>query len=402
MDGRYRIRPGRATDVTAIAELQASVQLQDRTGGKPHPQIASWVEDLMAGHPSVRPEDFLVAEQDGRVVASLVELRQEWSLAGVRLPVAMIELVGTVPEHRGNRLTDRLFEVLHRRLADDGVPLQVIEGIPYFYRRFGYEYALANDGAPTIPVNALPDGPTVGGLRPATVDDADALAAVDRELAGTGVLSCPRDAAAWRYEIAGRRPDDIARRVVAVHEDGGYLVHTPQTAIVVAATVRPDDAVYAYLRQAAGPDQTELRLLLGPEHPLSLSGPAGVPRRTRGWYVRTGDPADLLARLKPVLQARWQAADLRWPGPSMTVGTYGRAARLHFTDGLLTHVTTHRGRAEQDAMIPPGALLQLALGHRSLPEILAEWPDCLPGDRITERFLTAAFPRVPVRVWPCA
>ena len=52
------------------------------------------------------------------------------------------------------------------------------------------------------------------------------------------------------------------------------------------------------------------------------------------------------------------------------------------------------------AAIPPGALLQLALGHRTLPEVLDSWPDCLLRDRLTEHFLTTAFPHVPVRVWP--
>lgn len=52
-----------------------------------------------------------------------------------------------------------------------------------------------------------------GGMavRPATVADADVLADFDRRLTDCNTLSCPRDAAVWRYEIAGRRPADIAR-----------------------------------------------------------------------------------------------------------------------------------------------------------------------------------------------
>ncbi|GAB3970967.1 hypothetical protein GCM10027615_28690 [Plantactinospora veratri] len=129
-DGPYLIRPGRARDAIELARLHAAVQLQAVTGGQPHPGIAAWVEDLLdGGHPSVVPDDFLVAEDQatGRPVASLVGLRQDWSLAGVRLPVAQIELVGTAPEHRGNRLTERLFAALHQRYAADGVPVQMIE-----------------------------------------------------------------------------------------------------------------------------------------------------------------------------------------------------------------------------------------------------------------------------------
>ena len=190
---RYTIRPGRASDATELVRLHAAVQLQAGTAGQPHPGIAAWVDGLLAGHPSVAPDDFLVAEElaTGRPVASLVGLRQDWSLAGVRLPVVQVELVGTAPEHRGNRLTDRLLAALHERCAADGVAVQVIEGIPHFYRRFGYHYALANGGASTVPAAVLPaaeqggpdDAPGVLTVDPATVANAEALAGIDRQLA---------------------------------------------------------------------------------------------------------------------------------------------------------------------------------------------------------------------------
>jgi hypothetical protein len=118
-DDRYVIRPGRASDAADLARLHASVQLQAAMGGRPHHGVAAWVEDLLDGHPAVAPDDFLVAEDSatGSPVASLVGLRQEWSLGGVRLPAVQVELVGTAPEHRGNRLTERLFASLHQRHA---------------------------------------------------------------------------------------------------------------------------------------------------------------------------------------------------------------------------------------------------------------------------------------------
>lgn len=122
--------------------------------------------------------------------------------------------------------------------------------------------------------------------------------------------------------------------------------------------------------------------------------------------MRTCDPAGLLGRLLPLLRDRWRAADLRWHEPALTIDMYGRAARLEFTDGELTAVTALRGATSPStdphihAAIPPGALLQLAFGHRTLPEVLDMWPDCLLRDRLTEHSLTAAFPRVPVGVWP--
>ncbi|WP_028568816.1 GNAT family N-acetyltransferase [Salinispora tropica] len=433
LSDRYRIRRGRESDVDQIARLQAAVQLQATTGGEPHAGITAWVHDLLSGHPSVTLDDFLVVEDTatGRLAASLVGLRQEWSLAGIRLPVIQVELVGTAPEHRGNQLTERLLAALHDRCATDRVPLQIIEGIPHFYRRFGYDYALTNSGAPTVPATALPDAHQGRWtVRSATAADADALADLDRRQADGDALVCPRDAAVWRYEIGGRRAEDVVRREIAVLLHGahvqGYLVHgTALSAAgkltVFAATCEPAErwpeaaaAMYAYLgqvgRRYAATAQRPfhaVRPLLDADHLLARIGPSGIPARPGAWYARTGDPIELLARLAPLLRSRWQAADLRWPEPTLVIDTYTASVHLEFDDGELTAVTARRSSvagpsadASPHAAIPPGALLHLTVGHRTLPEVLDAWPDATVRDGLTEQFLTAAFPRVPVRVWP--
>ncbi|MEH1130901.1 GNAT family N-acetyltransferase, partial [Micromonospora sp. CPCC 206061] len=240
-------------------------------------------------------------------------------------------------------------------------------------------------------------------VRPATLADADDLARIDGRLAYGNALVCPRDAEAWRYEIAGRRPADLARRVVAVLVHGadvrGYLVHGARLSpagelIVVAAACereadwpRAASAMHAHLGHTGRQYEASarlpfvaVRLILDPDHQLARLGPPGIPRRPRGWYVRASDPADLLTRLQPLLRSRWRAAGLRWPESALTIDTYGRAARLEFTDGELTAVTATHGAASPStdphthAAIPPGALLQLTLGHRTLPEVLDTWP----------------------------
>ncbi|MEV1288937.1 GNAT family N-acetyltransferase [Micromonospora sp. NPDC049679] len=430
---RYRIRSGAPADIEELAEINAAVHLQAMTGGNPHPGIGAWTRDLFDGHPTVSPADFLVAEEvaTGRPVASLVALAQEWRHGEVRLPVVQVELVGTHPAHRGQRLTDRLFAALHERGDRDGVVLHVIEGIPFFYRRFDYEYALSNGAPLVVPAGALPARRPEAALRarPATPADADQLAAVDRALAVQGGLHCPRDAGRWRYELAGRRPDDFVRREVTALTTAddvvvGYAAHAPrpnaagELAVFAAACARREDwpaaapVLLAQLAevgretgQAADRPFTGLRPLFDAEHPLSRFAGPGVPRRPYAWYVRTGDPVALLDRWRPALAERWRAAGLRWPHESLRIDTYGRAMQLDFRDGeLVAVVPGPRSTAPVDdpavhAAIPLGALLQLVLGYRTLPEVLHAWPDCALRDRTTELFLEAAFPRVAQMVW---
>ncbi|GAB2919599.1 GNAT family N-acetyltransferase [Streptomyces mayteni] len=421
----YLIRPGRPSDIDRCAALNDAVH--------PYPGIAEWTRDLFDGHPAVRPDDFLVAEPagGGEIAATLVGIRQEWTFGGIRLPVVQVELVGTDPAHRGHGLSGRLLDALHARGAADGTALQVIEGIPYFYRRFGYEYALNIGGAPEIPSEALRELPPPGGatrppLRPATPADAAALARVDRAVAGRDVLACPRDEAGWRHEISGHREDSLARRtVLAALDDAGevtgYLVHgrRPGTdgRLTVLAAGCADPAgwpglVPAMLRHlaeagAAGarPDRpfTALRLRLPAAHPLARALPAGPAERPRAWYARAGDPAALLDRWLPVLAGRWRRHDLRWPGDTLLIDTYHQGTRLHFDDGVPVAARAEpRGAAAADVTIPPGALLQLVLGQRSPRELLDIWPDMAVPDAATAEFLEAGFPAVPPEVWAVA
>jgi hypothetical protein len=305
------------------------------------------------------------------------------------------------------------------------VLLQMIEGIPYFYRRFGYDYALAYGGAPTIPAGDLPAPVADAAVRarPAVVEDADALAAIDRALVSQDRIVCPRDGAGWRYELVGRDPDDLVRRAVTTLVDPagtivGYAVHSVQPsttgylAIFATALRRSEDwpvatpVLLAYLGDFARRSDRPFTCvwpLLDADHPLSRFGPLGTPHRPFAWYLRTGDPVALLDRWRPALVERWEAAGLRWSGESMTINLYGRSIRLEFSDGRLATVSPGPALANDpaaQALVPPAALLQLVLGYRSLPEVLDAWPDAVVRDRVTEVFLDAAFPRVAPMIWP--
>ena len=431
------MRSGRAEDGTALAELNAAVHLQEVTGGAPHAGVAAWVRDLFDGHHTVRPDDFLIAEdvRTGQVAAGQVGIAQRWACDGVRLPVVQVELVATDPAHRGNRLTGRLLAALHERSGRDGPVLYAIEGIPHFYHRFGYEYGIAIGGAPLIPAAALPAAepqPAAGqpaadttpAIRLATGADADALAAVDRALAAQGTLVCPRQASLWRYELSGRDPHNLERLEVAALLDAagavtGYLAYRPslnpigQLVLVAAACTDPAEwpaLVPTALGHLAGAGHrmsqqtsqpfTGLRPDLDPAHPLSRLGPAGAPRRGYAWYVRVDDPVALLRWWQPALTRRWRTADLRWPGEALLIDTYRHRIRLGFRRGELTDIDTQpTAGLPPHATIPTPALLQLTLGYRTLPEILHTWPDCTIRDRTTELFLQTGFPHLPAMIW---
>jgi len=110
--------------------------------------------------------------------------------------------------------------VLHACGRERGHIMQATAGIPCFYRRFGYEMAIWMGSGrrlfarelPVKPSDEPPSDATSGEdrlfrLRPATVSDAPFLSDLDLRSVRRYLLASPRDAANWRYDVAGRDPE---------------------------------------------------------------------------------------------------------------------------------------------------------------------------------------------------
>jgi predicted N-acetyltransferase YhbS len=247
---------------------------------------------------------------DGERVVSTVTLLDEtlW-LGAVALPAGQVELVATDTRYEGRGLVRALMGWAHERSARRGHVVQVMVGIPYFYRQFGYEYAVP------IPRDLRVVGPvpSVPGLlvRAAGLEDVAAMAALeDAEQAGFDVRM-PHSEACWRWLVTRTG----SRQWVVVADDGGI--------VATGRTTPPGEGVH--LGEAAASTPEGARALLAhavalgsgeataKERPGTVAGEAVAPflldeGRPDWYYVRVPDPVVVLERLRPVLSARLRAA----------------------------------------------------------------------------------------------
>ncbi len=75
-------------------------------------------------------------------------MRQTWEYDGITFPVGRPEAVATKVAYRNRGLIRAIFGLLHARCDERGDLAVGITGIYYYYRQFGYEYALDLGGEP--------------------------------------------------------------------------------------------------------------------------------------------------------------------------------------------------------------------------------------------------------------
>ncbi|MGH8931634.1 MAG: hypothetical protein ACRDZO_13675 [Egibacteraceae bacterium] len=312
---------------------------------------------------------------------------------------------------------------VHARASDRGLPVQVISGIRWFYRQFGYAYALdlwVGRRAARSDLAGL-DTPGSWKIRPATGEDLPRIA----DIAGTerGLVRCPRDEAQWRYELTGRREGNFERYAIDVVEHAGevvgVLVRTDRSGEPTMGLLRCElapgipwlDAGPAILRHChdrgveLNPSFWGLAAGLGRTHPLYTACPDVLvqPFDLASWYVRVPDLSSLLRGLVPVLDHRLAGSIADgWTG-EVKISCYRDGLQLVVHRGRITAVERLDGLDDLDdagVQLPRDQLIQLVFGFRDLDTLIAEHYDCWVNDHRAHAVLSACFPRESSTVWP--
>jgi hypothetical protein len=427
------LRRATAADAEALAAFNAEVQ-RDPSAAGPDEGIAAWTRDLMLGeHPTFDVGDFTLVEdtRSGAIVSSLNLISQTWSYSGIQFGVGRPELVGTHPDYRRRGLVRAQFEVIHAWSAERGHKMQVITGLPWYYRQFGYEMALSLGGGRVgykANVPHLKEGETeLYRVRPATEADLPFIAGVAEHADKRHCLACVRDAALWRYELTGRSQDSVNRTKLCLVETAdaepvGFLVYTtlnflgPKLAVVryelkrstswldvTPCVLRYVESVGEARARRDGGEFESFMFALGTEHPAYQVAPDRLPhvRRPYAWYVRIPDLPDFVRHVGLALERRLAESPLAGHSGEFKISFYRDGLRLAFEMGRLVGATPWLpARAEEgDAAFPELTFLQVLLGYRSLDELQYAFPDCWVGSDAARALLNALFPKQTSDVW---
>ncbi|KAF9197480.1 hypothetical protein BGZ49_002052 [Haplosporangium sp. Z 27] len=368
-------------DETNIANLMADVFRWDQprppTAEDEIPQPSEFVPALV--HRAFRDDcrvttvyDFALIENtqapkgENPLIAGISLLQHIGYFGKVKFMYGVPEIIATHPDYRSKGLMRRLFfDLVHPASDIRGDVIQVIAGIPHFYRQFGYEYALGFGSCNPQKLNDLSSIPPLaehetiekGGqgepflLRTPSDDDVPYLVKMSTpekmlSHAGAGLLY---DEKYWRFWVRDAVANmttkyDVIRDhwIIVDTETGhdcGVLMTRSKPMLSINLFVLDEgynyrDAVYSVLRQvikiANGPTAWEkkvqkeqkeqkeqgikeeakkqqgMTLALDPEHPIMklFASKSTVMTNKSKMYTRIPSYANFLLKIAPVLEER--------------------------------------------------------------------------------------------------
>jgi Acetyltransferase (GNAT) domain len=311
----------------------------------------------------------------------------ELSVGNIVIPAGQPEFVATDPAFRRRGLVRRLLELVHGWSAERGDLVQIIAGIPFFYRQFGYSYGLRRPMEWLVPAEnelVADEGWTIRAPTSSDITDICTLEEVAQSGAAVRLPFLPE---LWpvlldlpHAPVLVATAGDRVAAVTRVRTGPGAPVHLQALAADSPAAAT---ALIAGVR-ALHPGRT---LVVGERAGLpvrELLGAATPVARRKWLYVRIGDPAVLLGHLGSVLDARLAGSPFAATEGRVEISFYRSGASIEYRDGRVTDVTatgTDRfGGSTPDVHLPPDLLPRLLFG----PGNVLDWendPDVDLGDR---------------------
>jgi GNAT superfamily N-acetyltransferase len=434
LDGGLLQRWSTPEDTENIAQLCGMV-FRDKEDEPLNIRMMESVHRQMSGDfPLMGPGDYAVIEDVGKegnpLVACTCLWRREWEYDGIAFGVGQPEYVATHPDYRNRGLIRKLFEMVHARSESEGHLVQGITGITYFYRQFGYEYALELEGRKTTYLSLIPKAqestPEPFSLRTATPEDIPLLMDLYNGQRSASMVWSINSKRFWRYQIREEKDPTIVGKQMCVRmivdeagEVQGYLMVATKRwsksldvyALNIAAGVSWQAVTLPLLRamQAYGmqipavqpdvPPFHEISFWLGSAHPVyEMLGESLAPyyEPPYAWYVRVPDVLAFIRHITPALEKRIANSTAAFYTGEFTLDFFRGGMHMVFDKGHITRIEPWRAPAYQntaDASCPSLVFLQLLFGYRSLEELRYAFPDVRVENSNAEVLLNALFPK---------
>lgn len=363
---------------------------------------------LMHHHPETTLDDYWLVEDlnTGEIVSTTCLLPWHGVCCGLDLRIAQLEMVLTHPAYRGRGLIRVQIKHFEQTARERGFDLNIIWGIPYYYRQYGYTYTLDGSSMEALSAWSIPGSSSDDlsvKLRPASSRDIPALTRLYNETTAALDFFISRSPTYWRYLLeSARHPIKILEHVESGATLGYIIVERTGGDIKVLESGLPDALVSMALLKTLK-DQNMKRILVSwSQHlPLVVCMRSLGSQTLRGgqWLVRIPDLHRLLTTLKPVLEQRLSSSPWRGLTTELTINLYREAFSLRFEHGILTALSPlgfrdySMGADGGDLCIPPEAFVRLITGHCVLQELFEPWPDIVVKPQV-HYVIDCLFPRM--------
>lgn len=332
---------------------------------------------------------FYIEDQNTKqAVSSLLLEPLEWQFDDLTVPICEMDFVATLPQYRGKNFIGLMNELYEQAMKERGYLLSVLRGIPYYYRRFGYEFVFNLDERITIMNNLFPDINYEDlRIRKANNEDLSFIKEKYEEFFNGFYVSNKFEPDGFKYKFMN---DLISKKYFSTYileernkqysiffigksyDDSGFSLIIPPVSVLNMNKIlvfiknkfidKQDDKGY----------ETQFCCNTETKFGKFLQKLGGIAELSYGWQVKIPNLTLFFKHIKSLLEHRIQVSEFREMSRDIKISDYHEIITLEFRNGKITDVTSEVKFSEpevSDVKIPGPLLYKLILSYNSFEEI---------------------------------
>ncbi len=332
---------------------------------------------------------FYVEKNDtGQAVSSLLLEPLEWRFNNVIVPSCEMDFVATLPQYRGRNFIGLMNELYEQVMKGRGYLLSVLRGIPYYYRRFGYEFVFNLDERITLMNNMILDiNHEDLRFRKAIEEDLSFVEEKYEEFFHKFFVSNKYEPISFKYKfmnetisenyfstyILEERNAKLSIFFIGVsYDDSGFCLIVPPVSELNMNKILLFIKNEFIDKQDKGGDETKFYCSAETKFGQYLIKLGGVADPSYGWQVKIPNLTLFFKHIKSILEQRIKDSQFKEMSRDIKISDYHEIITLKFSNGKVTDVLSEVKFSEpgiSDVKIPGPMLYKLILSYNSFDEI---------------------------------
>lgn len=348
---------------------------------------------------------YLIENKKKELVSALVQVNWIATFNNIKLKVWEQAIVGTLKEHRGNGLIKKLNEELDKKAIENNVDFIIIQGIPGFYNKFGYRYAIEFENHINLDFKYINGSFNRSNFRTATIDDSPLFKEQETLRETIFSLQSIRTKKDWEYLLKYSKEVSyssdiwiINNKYYAKIQKEGFGEGLIISEISEDITLNALKELLAFLKSIAlERNKPYLRFDLSIHSPVTkkIIEIGAEFNRAYGWQVKLLNPVKFLNKIIPILNQRLLNSSYKEYSGVVTLNIDNRKLFIEISKGNINKIHSGVLSDNLDAIIPRDLVEPLFLGYRSIKELQYIRPDLATFN--TYDLLNVLFP--PLKNW---
>jgi predicted acetyltransferase len=358
------------------------------------PEEKELIHDLCYKSPKNDKNIYFYAydQQADKCVGTVSLLDMEIKYGDVTLKTSELGIVATDPDYQGQGINKKLTDLFLTKAKEERYQMIAIEGIPYFYRRYGFNYAIPMGGVEVILDKIDCEKNKQGfSIRKATEQDLDFIAASFKEAVKRVDIATIKEKSLIKAQMIDYSSNTTKKKYFIIEEKGrkvGYFVLNSSDEIQICDILDnlSFNAYQAVINYFKDQEEKKINLDLPPENKfIGFVSRYGIEwKQWYSWQIKILDEFEFLTAIKDVLEQRISNSIYKDEKLEFYYDNFKTLIKFELLNGQLKLTEEKRTEAKWDFNLSPQGATKLFLGEKSRSEIHQFLPDCQVNEKYQE------------------